>query len=155
VVDDRYVDTEVTAQDGQTIVLGGLIQNSETLTVTRIPVLSDIPILGQFFRGRDKSTSKDELIVFMTPHVINSPQEARELMLKVGAPVIKQIPRVVEENPNLKLPDDPTATKAVKKGVKKPAPTTNTPTTPAPTTPAGGTGSGTINPNINGGNQTP
>ncbi|HZO87598.1 MAG TPA: secretin N-terminal domain-containing protein [Chthonomonadaceae bacterium] len=101
VVDDRYTDTAVTVQDGDTIVIGGLIRDSDSLNVTKIPILSEIPLIGQFFRSRQKVRNKTELMIFITPHVINSAAEAREMTRKQGASIIKQLPDLPKQQPNL------------------------------------------------------
>ncbi len=164
VVNDRYVDTEVTAQDGQTIVLGGLINTTDTLNVTKIPLLSDIPLLGQFFRGRQKTTTKTELVIFLTPHVINSAQEATDMTNKAAAPVLKDMKELSQEQPNIKeLPaivGGSNGTPSNTKGVKKPAAPNGNPPQPngAPTNPNGNgapPNNGGLNPNTNGGNNTP
>ena len=100
-VNDRYADTSVTVQDGETIALGGLIRDSNGVTVAKVPLLGDIPLIGQFFRSREKTRNKVELMIFMTPHVVNNPEEARDLARREGVPVIKQIPDLIKQQPQL------------------------------------------------------
>ena len=76
VISKREVTTNLVAQDGQTIVLGGLINESTTKTRTGIPILMDIPILGYLFGATDNSTTRTEIIVLLTPHVIRNQKEA-------------------------------------------------------------------------------
>ena len=57
-------------KDGETVALAGFTTKADTYTVKRIPVLSDIPIIGQLFRGRDERKSSGELLVFVTPTVV-------------------------------------------------------------------------------------
>jgi len=71
----RSIKTAIVAQDGQTIVLGGLIKDKYTTTVDKIPGLGDIPILGYLFKTRKKEKQKVNLMVFMTPHVIREPRD--------------------------------------------------------------------------------
>ena len=66
------VETEVTVKDGQSIVIGGLIRNKTTRTVSGIPILMDIPTIGNFFKGTSISDEKKETIVVITPHIINN-----------------------------------------------------------------------------------
>jgi general secretion pathway protein D len=106
VFDDRYADTSVTVQDGETVVIGGLIRDRTSLITSKVPLLGDIPLIGQFFRSREKTRSKVELMIFMTPHVINSVEEAREMTRQQGAPVIRQIPDLPIQQPNLDLKQD-------------------------------------------------
>lgn len=62
-------------KDGETLVLAGLIQEKETQTVKKMPVLSDLPFIGVFFRGNTTSKSKEELVVLVTPHIIKDSQD--------------------------------------------------------------------------------
>ncbi len=103
VTNDRTTDTSVTIQDGETVVIGGLIRDNRTLNTNKIPILGDIPILGQFFRSREISRSKTELMIFMTPHVVNSVAEARELSKIQAMPLVKQLPDLGKQHPNLKF----------------------------------------------------
>ncbi len=73
----RSAQTNLVANDGQTIVIGGLIQDNKETNVTGIPLLMDIPILGYLFRSTTISQNpKTEIIVLLTPHVIRNQQEA-------------------------------------------------------------------------------
>ncbi|HZP83752.1 MAG TPA: secretin N-terminal domain-containing protein [Chthonomonadaceae bacterium] len=101
VTNDRYADTSVTVQDGETVVIGGLIRDSKALNITKIPILSEIPLIGQFFRSRETIHSKIELMIFLTPHVISSVEEARALTLKQGGGIIKELPDLPKQQPNL------------------------------------------------------
>jgi len=65
----RSADTRVAVRDGQTIVIGGLIEDQITETVRKIPLLGDIPIAGHLFKRTIKEKSKTELLIFLTPHV--------------------------------------------------------------------------------------
>ena len=83
----RTAETTVMAVSGQTIVIGGLNQNTVTEEITRIPLLGHIPILGYFFSQRSKDTRRTELMVFITPRII-TPDNLRSLR-KPPAPVEK------------------------------------------------------------------
>lgn len=113
---DRYADTSVTIQDGQTVVVGGLIRDSENLTVSKVPLLGDIPLVGQFFRSREKARNKVELMIFVTPHVVETTKAAHEMTIKTGEPVIRQLPNLIKQQPNLDLQngDNPVPGKADK-----------------------------------------
>jgi general secretion pathway protein D len=67
---NRSFQTQITVQDGDTIAIGGIIEDSVTDSSQGIPFLQRIPILGAAFGSKTKTTSRDELIVFFTPHVI-------------------------------------------------------------------------------------
>ena len=67
---ERNVSTQVTVEDGDTIAIGGIIQDSKTSVVSGIPFLDRLPYVGGFFGSKSYNTSRTELIVFLTPHVI-------------------------------------------------------------------------------------
>ena len=69
-IDRRNVSTQVTVNDGDTVAIGGIIQETRTYDSARVPVLGRIPVLGRAFGGTRESTSKTELIVLLEPHVI-------------------------------------------------------------------------------------
>ncbi|MFA5338969.1 MAG: hypothetical protein WC317_02330 [Candidatus Omnitrophota bacterium] len=75
VVDVRTTQTSVSVDSGATIVLGGLIKDSETITHRKIPVLGDIPLLGQAFRYDYKSQTKTNLLIFITASIIDAKGE--------------------------------------------------------------------------------
>jgi general secretion pathway protein D len=78
-IDTRSIKTSISVQSGETIVLGGLIQERNTDGVTGVPVLSRIPVLGALFSERTEEANRTELIVLITPRVINNSEEAREV----------------------------------------------------------------------------
>jgi general secretion pathway protein D len=78
-IDTRSADTVVVTSDGQTVIVGGLIQDSKSTTDTKIPLLGDIPLLGNLFKRHQKNDSKSELIIFLTPHIIQNPTELAAL----------------------------------------------------------------------------
>ena len=67
----RSIKTTVLADDGETIVLGGLIQDDVRRTETKVPILGDIPLLGILFRSTSDSREKRNLIVFLRPTILN------------------------------------------------------------------------------------
>ncbi|WDE03946.1 hypothetical protein SG34_021625 [Thalassomonas viridans] len=75
IIFERSINTEVVAESGQTIVLGGLISKDTSITDTRVPVFSDLPFLGKLFDGKDDSVTKKELVVLVTPKVLESNDE--------------------------------------------------------------------------------
>ncbi len=62
-------------KDGETLVLAGLIKESETQTVTKMPLLSDLPLIGAFFRGNSSNKSREELVIVVTPHIVKDNSE--------------------------------------------------------------------------------
>jgi general secretion pathway protein D len=75
VIDVRSADTVVITPDGQTVVIGGLMRNDSGEVVTKIPILGDIPLLGNLFKHKTTSSAKTELLIFLTPHVIQAPAQ--------------------------------------------------------------------------------
>lgn len=69
-VDTRNAQTSVLVRDGETIVIGGLISDSLQDTIAKIPILGDIPILGWLFKKKTKSRVRNELLIFVTTHVL-------------------------------------------------------------------------------------
>ncbi len=78
----RTVDTTVIVRDKNTVVIGGLIDRVSTSTDYRIPCLGDIPVAGWLFKSTGTTGTKTNLFVFLTPHVVNSPVEARQIYMK-------------------------------------------------------------------------
>jgi general secretion pathway protein D len=75
----RTIETTVIVEDGHTVVIGGLIDDSSTITEQKVPLLGDIPLLGWLFKYKSKAFDKTNLYVFLTPRVIQHPAEASEL----------------------------------------------------------------------------
>jgi general secretion pathway protein D len=75
IVASRNLSAEVAVQSGQTIVLGGLVQNSTIKIRSKIPLLGDIPFVGRLFRYDSDDDTRSEVMVFLTPYVMNSPLE--------------------------------------------------------------------------------
>lgn len=70
-LDVRRVKTEVELNQGESFALGGLLDNRETETLEKIPFIGDVPILGKFFQSTSKTRSNTELIVIVTPEIVN------------------------------------------------------------------------------------
>ena len=66
---ERSAQTRVAVNNGQTIVIGGLIEDRATLTEEKVPLLGDIPYLGNLFKHKKTDKSKTERLIFLTPHV--------------------------------------------------------------------------------------
>lgn len=73
IVDNREAMTQALIADGQTVVIGGLRKRDVLQEVSKIPVLGDIPILGELFKYKGEHAINSELIVFITPHIITDP----------------------------------------------------------------------------------
>jgi len=69
-IDTREVITQVLVNDGQTVVLGGILNTTDSYTATKVPFLADIPILGNLFQSTIKINNKTELLIFITPKIL-------------------------------------------------------------------------------------
>ena len=70
IINKRLFETTLTAMDGQILAIGGLLNDDERETIERIPLLSDIPILGELFRSRSRSRARTNLMVFIRPTIL-------------------------------------------------------------------------------------
>ena len=75
----RLAQTTVIVKDSNTVVIGGLIDDDVSVLETKVPCLGDIPGLGWLFRSTRKTSIKTNLFIFLTPHIIQNPAEAREV----------------------------------------------------------------------------
>jgi type IV pilus assembly protein PilQ len=69
-IDTKTITTQVLVNDGQTVVLGGILQTTHSNAVTKVPFLGDIPILGNAFKTTTETDNKDELLIFVTPKIV-------------------------------------------------------------------------------------
>jgi pilus assembly protein CpaC len=95
-LDVRKMNTEVEMSQGQSLAIGGLLDNRETQNLEKVPFIGDIPILGKLFQSISKTTTKTELIVIVTPEIV-APMPAGVPLPKLNYPE-KFIP------PNSKIP---------------------------------------------------
>ncbi|MGH7108143.1 MAG: type IV pilus secretin PilQ [Acetobacteraceae bacterium] len=70
-IDTREVTTQVLVNDGQTVVLGGILTTNSSDVVNKVPLLGDIPMLGHLFKNTDRKNKKDELLIFVTPKIVH------------------------------------------------------------------------------------
>ena len=69
-INTQHVQTKVMVENGGTVVLGGIYQQTETSNVSKVPLLGDLPVVGYLFKSTARSTSKTELLVFITPKIL-------------------------------------------------------------------------------------
>ncbi|MBI3779514.1 MAG: type II and III secretion system protein, partial [candidate division NC10 bacterium] len=95
----RSSKTSIVVQDGQSVVLGGIIQNNVERDIGGIPFLSRIPFLGYLFRSQKESITKTELLILITPYVIATPEEGSALTeqfkkrIESVEPLLKSLPK--------------------------------------------------------------
>jgi general secretion pathway protein D len=94
IIAKRSAQTRVGIRDGQTIVIGGLMEDRKTQTIDKVPILGDIPLLGEVFKHHLDKKTKTELLIFLTPHVAQSP-ESLEASSQEEARGTKLVPRAV------------------------------------------------------------
>jgi type IV pilus assembly protein PilQ len=70
-INTKHVKTEVLVENGGTVVIGGIYEQNDRIDTTKIPLLGDIPFLGWLFKTQSTQTGKTELLVFITPRVVN------------------------------------------------------------------------------------
>ncbi|MFU8797939.1 MAG: type IV pilus secretin PilQ, partial [Gammaproteobacteria bacterium] len=70
VIDTRQIDTQVLINNGQTVVLGGIYEQSDNNAIIRVPFFSDIPLIGKLFSNTQQVNQKTELLIFVTPRII-------------------------------------------------------------------------------------
>ena len=71
-IDTREIQTKVLVENGQTVVLGGVHEENRIKSSTKVPVLGDLPMVGQVFRNTNRSDTKRELLIFVTPKIVDS-----------------------------------------------------------------------------------
>ena len=79
ITNTREIETTVLANDGEIIVLGGLIQDDEQITADKVPILGDAPVIGNLFRSKSKSRARTNLMVFLRPTIIRDQSDAQPL----------------------------------------------------------------------------
>ncbi|MFW6295367.1 MAG: secretin N-terminal domain-containing protein, partial [Halanaerobium sp.] len=82
----RSVETNLRLNDGETFAIGGLIQEDEQKSMSKVPLLGDIPLLGELFKSRSDDNSRTELLIFVTPRIIKHGEEyaADEHLIESG-----------------------------------------------------------------------
>ncbi len=79
VIANREATTEVMVKDGETVIIGGLMKDDLTETVSKVPIIGDIPLVGKLFQSKSTTKDKTELLVFLTPRVVRTAEEFKTL----------------------------------------------------------------------------
>lgn len=102
IIDTRNFRTDIMVKNGETVILGGIIQKEQQNIVRKVPVLGSIPGLGWFFKKKDKIDKNVELLVFLSPRITRTPDQAKELVNEIE----KKNPKIKQYNDEEKLPKD-------------------------------------------------
>ena len=97
IIAKRTATTTVTVKDGETIVIGGLIQEFLEKTSKKVPFFGDIPILGLLFRSEVEFTERREVLIVITPHVIQSPSDSTQRLRSLEAINQMPLPKAVRD----------------------------------------------------------
>jgi len=79
ILNKREIETTITVDDGEIVGIGGLLDDNDRRTLDRIPLLGDIPVLGNLFRSRGRARARTNLMVFIRPTILRSAQDARAM----------------------------------------------------------------------------
>lgn len=82
---ERHVSSRVAIRSGESVVLGGLIRDNETEGKSGVPLLMDIPVVGALFSTTTKASSRTELLIFITPRVMEGDEDLRDLNREMRA----------------------------------------------------------------------
>jgi general secretion pathway protein D len=98
-IQQRKISSSVAVQDGETIVLGGLIKDNRSNIKAGLPYLRDIPVLGELFGSRDKTHDRTELMVLLTPKVVRDQTDVQALTRELQHKLPAAAPLVLGEPP--------------------------------------------------------
>jgi general secretion pathway protein D len=79
ILNKREIETVITVDDGEIVGIGGLLDDNERRTIEAIPFLGDLPLVGNLFRSKSRSRAKTNLMVFIRPTILRSPEDARSM----------------------------------------------------------------------------
>ena len=132
----REAETSVVLLNNQTLVLGGLIQDTRTINQRGIPLLSSIPVIGYLFGFKENLLQKSELILLITPRVVGTPVDAQKItdQMRSATPELNDALRRGPRPPTTAPPLLPAPTPAPMPGAPVPAPRSSVP--PVPPVPA-------------------
>lgn len=79
ILSKREIETTITVDDGQIVALGGLLDDAERRTIEKIPLLGDVPVIGELFKSRSRSRAKTNLMIFIRPTIVRSADDAQRV----------------------------------------------------------------------------
>ena len=134
IINQREADTRVSVKDGDTVILGGIIRKTVTTDQRKVPIVGDIPLLGQLFRSNVKTNAKTELLVFMRPRIVKSAEEAQRLRSENEQKMSPETRKSLKDYEQTGNNDSQRTKSGDPKVIPIPKPGANPPSTP-PTTP--------------------
>lgn len=96
----RQISTTAIVQNGQSIIIGGLIRNNSDLTVSKVPFLGDIPILGALFRNKQARKDQTTIVIVLTPYIVNNTDELgklKTLLVKLNVLQTKFVDKIIKK----------------------------------------------------------
>ena len=84
IISTREAATQLFVRDGQTVVIGGLVDRQETESESGVPLLKDIPLLGNLFKSSSRETTESELFLFLTPHIVATDEDVDRIRDGIG-----------------------------------------------------------------------
>src|SRR6266540_3338434 len=143
----RKVNGTIRLRDGETSLIGGLLQQNETDSLSGIFGLQSVPVLNKVFTNRERKSDETEILISLTPHIVRGPKLTEEDMVPLGVGT-QEVPKVEGARPSLFGPEPPSspapsprpATPTAPGAAPPAAPSTTTPTSGAPTGPEEGAG---------------
>ena len=97
----QTLQTTISAYDGETVMLGGMIQSRDEKNETKVPVLGDVPYLGSMFRYRSQYKTKTELLIIMTPHIVRNRFEREKVLAEESRRIDWMLSDVARINGNV------------------------------------------------------
>ncbi len=107
ITNKRSIESTILVNNGQTIVLGGLMQDKSGDGTNKVPIAGDIPILGSLFRYNTKNHNKTNLMIFMRPTIVRSAEDTTRLSIDRYRYLIDDTKSVLSKDSNIQLPEVP------------------------------------------------
>ena len=107
IISSRFIQTELTLQDGQSAILGGLIENRYTRGTSGVPLIKDVPVLGNLFKTETLSATDTVLMVMITPYILKSRKDRQDVVESYVDYVNGSFETQVDESETLVKPSVP------------------------------------------------
>jgi len=102
----RDISTTTIVRNGQSIIIGGLVRDNNDITLQKVPILGDIPLLGKLFRHKEKNKDKTTLVIMLTPYIVNKSEDLDKLRLTLAKlnELEQKFVRKIKSKKNIKSP---------------------------------------------------